>query len=94
MIGFTRAEISTILLGELAVITLVAIPLGLVIGRSFCYLVAASIDQELFRIPVIIHPSTYALAAVVVILATIGSGLIVRRKLDHLDLIAVLKAQE
>ena len=94
VIGFTRAEISMILLGELALLTLVAIPIGLCMGHAFAAMAAKGLDTELYRIPLVIDRSTYGFAALVVIIATIVSSLIVRRNLDHLDLVAVLKSKE
>ncbi len=94
VLGFTRGEISAILLGELGTLTLVAIPLGLLMGYGFAALVAFALATELFRIPLVIHNSTYAFAATVVLVAALVSGLIVRRMLDHLDLVAVLKSRE
>src|SRR5262249_49456990 len=84
VMGFTRAEISGILLGELAVLTLAALPVGLVIGYGFAVLSIAVNDAELFRVPLVIHPSTYAFAATVVLLAAAPSALVVRRRLDPL----------
>lgn len=95
VIGFTRAEISLILLGELALLTLAAIPLGLVLGYGLAALVIGlAYDTELFRIPLVIGRSTYGFAAAVTAAAAVGSGLAVRRLLDRLDLIAVLKSKE
>ncbi len=94
VLGFTRGEISFILLGELAVLTLVAIPLGYAIGGVFCWYVVTSLETDLFRFPFVIEPSTYAFAATVVLVASIISALLVRRKLDRLDLVAVLKTKE
>jgi putative ABC transport system permease protein len=95
VIGFTRAEISLILLGELAVLTLAAIPVGLLLGRGLAALVITlAYDTELFRIPLIIGRSTYGFAATVTMIAALLSGLIVRRLLDRLDLVAVLKSKE
>ena len=94
VIGFSRSEISTILLGELAVVTLLAIPLGLVIGHGMAWWMCQAFDQELFRFPLVISPFTYAFSASVVLLASIISGLLVRRRLDQLDLVAVLKSRE
>jgi putative ABC transport system permease protein len=94
VIGFTRGEISAILLGELAVVTLAAIPLGLLIGRGMCGLTAAAVNEELFRIPIVVSKWTYGFATTVILIATILSALLVRRRLDHLDLIAVLKSRE
>ncbi len=94
VLGFTRGEISYILLGELGVLTLAAIPIGFLIGRGLCAYLIVAVQSELYRIPLILEQSTYAFAATVVILSACISGLIVRRKLDHLDLVAVLKTKE
>ena len=94
VLGFTRAEISYILLGELGILTLIAIPLGLWLGEWMCYFIAHKMQNDLYRVPVVLVPSTYAFAVTVVLISTALSGLIVRRRLDQLDLIAVLKTAE
>lgn len=94
VLGFTRGEISFILLGELAVLTFAAIPMGYVIGEVFCRYITSALETDLFRFPFAIQPSTYAFAATVVLTASLISALLVRRKLDHLDLVAVLKTKE
>ncbi len=94
VLGFTRGEISYILLGELAVLTLFAIPVGLLIGWLLCWYMIQNIPQDLFRVPLIIEPNTYAISAAVVVIASVLSSLAVRSRLDHLDLIAVLKTKE
>jgi putative ABC transport system permease protein len=94
VLGFTRGEISYILLGELALITLLAIPLGLLIGRGMAAYLIAAFSTEMFRMPLVIAPDTYAAAALVVLVAASVSALAVRRRLDRLDLIGVLKTRE
>lgn len=94
VLGFTRAEISVILLGELAILVVVAIPVGLILGHIAAYFIVQSFDTELFRIPFHLESATYARAVLVVAFAALVSALIVRRKLDQLDLIAVLKTKE
>ncbi len=94
VLGYTRGEIAYILLGELGFITLVAIPLGFVIGYYICAYVAYALTTDLYRIPMVIELKTYTLAAAVVIFSAIISGMIVRYKLNHLDLVAVLKTRE
>ena len=94
VIGFSRGEISAIQLGELGVQTVVGIVPGLALGYGFAALITATIDTELFRIPLIVDRSTYAFAAAVVLAAALASGLLVRRMLDRLDLVAVLKSRE
>jgi putative ABC transport system permease protein len=94
VIGFRRAEIAAILLGELALLTALAVPVGLALG----YLMAAgtieAYETELYRIPLLVAPRTFALAAATTVLAAALSGAAVRRRLDRLDLVAVLKTRE
>ena len=94
VLGFTRGEASYILLGELALLTVIAIPPGFVLGRRLCRWMIDNLPHELFRIPLVLEPDTYALAATVVLASAAVSGLIVRRRIDRLDLVAVLKTRE
>jgi putative ABC transport system permease protein len=94
VLGYTRGEISYILLGELAFIALAAIPLGFLVGHALCAYIAEILQSDLFRIPLVIEVKTFALAAAVVLASASISGLIVRHKLDHLDLVEVLKTRE
>jgi putative ABC transport system permease protein len=94
VIGFSRAEISGILLGELAVLTVLALVPGMGLGYVFCIVSTLSLNTEMYRIPLVINPSTHGFACGVIVVAAILSGLVVRRRLDDLDLIAVLKTRE
>ena len=94
VLGFTRAEISSILLGELALLTIAAQPAGIVLGRILSALIVKAYDTELYRFPLVISSRTYAFSVLTVIVAAAVSGLVVRRKLDRLDLVAVLKTRE
>ena len=94
VLGFTRGEVATLLLGEQALLTLLAIPLGFAIGRVFCAWLSAAYQWELFRIPLVITTESHVFALLVVIGAAAASSTIVRRRLDRLDLVAVLKTRE
>ncbi len=94
VIGFTRGEVSRILLGELAVLTVAAVPVGLLLGRLFAAAAASANDTELFRIPLVIQPLTYGIATAVTLVAAVASALVVRRRIDELDLVGVLKTKE
>jgi putative ABC transport system permease protein len=94
VLGYTRGEISYILLGELGVQTLLAIPVGFYIGRGLCAFIYKGFENELFRIPLVIETSTYALAAAVVLVSALISAAVIRVKLNRLDLIEVLKTRE
>jgi len=94
VLGFTRAEVSRVMLTELVILILLAIPLGCVIGYGFAKLVIVSFESDLYRIPFIISSQTYAFSSLVVMAAAIASALIVRRRIDRLDLIKALKTRE
>jgi putative ABC transport system permease protein len=94
VLGYTRGEVSYILLGELALLVFVAVPIGFAIGYALAGVLASQAQTELFRIPLVIEPGTYAFAALVVLSATAVSAMIVRRQVDHLDLVEVLKARD
>jgi len=94
VLGFTRAEISYILLGEVALLTFLALPLGCVIGFGLASLIVHAFETELYRVPLVILPGTYGWAMVIGLAATAVSAFLVRRRVDRLDLIAVLKTRE
>ena len=94
VMGFTTREISSILLSELFVIVAAAIPIGCVIGYVLASGMMTLVDPEVFRIPIVISAKTYGFAAGVVVVAAAASAALVRRRLNHLDLISVLKTKE
>ena len=94
VLGFRRGEVAGVLLTELALLTLIAIPLGWAIGYGFGWLLISSFSSDLYRVPFVIARSTYAKASLVVLVATAVSALIVRRRVNRLDLIAVLKTRD
>jgi putative ABC transport system permease protein len=95
VMGFTRTEISAILLGELAVLVALAVLPGLVMGYFFVWWSTRSmVETELFRIPLYVAPATYGRSVLTVVIAAVISGLAVRRRLDQLNLIAVLKTRD
>jgi putative ABC transport system permease protein len=94
VLGFTRGEVSAMLFAELAIEVLLALPLGLWLGYQFVAWLLAYHATELFRIPPVIAPRSYAIAALVVVAAALASAWIVRRRIDRLDLVGVLKTRE
>jgi putative ABC transport system permease protein len=94
VLGFTRGEISRILLGEIGVLALPAIAAGFALGYLLTGAVAASASGTRMHMPWLVGLQTYGFAALVFAIAAAVSALIVRRRLDHLDLIAVLKARQ
>jgi putative ABC transport system permease protein len=94
VLGFERGEVAYILLGELALLTLVAIPIGFVIGYGLCAYLAFAFDTDLYRVPLVIAKDVYAFAAVVVLVSTLLSAIMIWRNLGQLDMVAVLKTKE
>ena len=94
VLGFTRAEVSVLLLGELAICIAIALPLGMLMGWGLVHLVAELLKSDQFQFPVVIQPRTYAWAAICVVAAGVASALVVRRRIDRLDMVAALKTRE
>ncbi|WP_290637167.1 ABC transporter permease, partial [Aquisalimonas sp.] len=94
VLGYTRGEVSWILLGEIAALTLLAIPLGWLLGTGFAMALSAAMSTDLFRVPFVITPQTYAFAAAGVIVATVLSVLLILRRLRRLDMVSALKTVE
>ena len=94
VLGFTRFEVSYVLLGELAVLAVAALPLGCLLGYGVAALLATAFDGDQFRLPLVIDTSTYGSACLVVLAAAAISAILVRRRIERLDLVAVLKTRE
>lgn len=94
VLGFQRSEVAYILLGELALLTLVAIPLGMLIGYGLCEYMAFKFSTDLYRVPLVLGINVYAFAALVVVISSIISAIMIWRNLAHLDMVAVLKTKE
>jgi putative ABC transport system permease protein len=94
VLGLTRGEVSGMLFAELAIEVALALPLGLWLGNRFVAWLLAFFETDLFSIPPVIAPRSYAIAALVVVAAALASAWIVRRRIDRLDLVGVLKTRE
>jgi putative ABC transport system permease protein len=94
VLGFTRAEVSLLLLGELALGIALALPLGMALGWGLTQTLVELMRTDQFYFPVVIQPRTYAWAALCVLAAGLASALVVRRRIDRLDMVAALKTRE
>jgi putative ABC transport system permease protein len=94
VLGFTRGEVSSVLLIELGVIVALAQPLGWLLGYLLSWSVVKGFDSDLFRIPFVVDQSTFAVASLIVLAVAALSALIVRRRIDTFDLVHVLKTSE
>lgn len=94
VMGFTRGEVAYILLGELGLVTLLALPLGYLFGYELCSYLSSAFRSDLYRIPLVLEADTFAFASSVVLASAIISAILLWRKLNRLDLIGVLKTRE
>lgn len=94
VMGFTRTEVSRVLFVELAIIVFLAQPIGWLIGWGLAWAIAKGLASDLYRFPMIVTSANYATSSLVVLVAAVLSGLIVRRRIDRLDLIRVLKTRD
>lgn len=94
VLGFTRAEVARLLYAELAVIVLLAQPIGWAIGYGFAVAVLAGFSSELYRVPLIVGRDVYATASLIVLASAIGSAALIRGRINRLDMIEVLKTRE
>ena len=94
VLGFTPREVAVLLLGEQALLVAAGIVAGFGLGAAACRALVPLFDRELFRLPFALSDETFGFAAVVTIAAAAVSGLLVARRMRHLDLVAVLKTRE
>jgi putative ABC transport system permease protein len=94
ILGFGRGEVSYILMGEMMLIALIAQPIGWFIGAWIARLMTNNFTSDIYAIPLVLKPGTFTLASLVVLTAAFGSVMIVRRRLDRLDLVSVMKTRE
>jgi putative ABC transport system permease protein len=94
VVGFSLTEVRRVLVGELAILVMVALPFGLLFGRGLALLIMASFSTETVRLPIVINSSTYSIAVSVVLTASILSFTLVSRMIRKLDMVSVLKARD
>jgi len=94
VLGFTRREVTWLLLGEQGVLALVAVPFGFGLGVATAWVLVRQWNTELYRIPLALQGVTFSFAVIVVAIAAIVSGILVARRIGRLDLVAVLKTRE
>ncbi|MPN38975.1 hypothetical protein SDC9_186500 [bioreactor metagenome] len=94
VVGFSRHEVGAVLITELVILGLIAVPLGLLVGTGFATVIVGSVNTETVRLPLVLTASNYAFAVLVVCIAATCSAVVVLRKLHQLDLVGALKAPE
>ncbi|MGB3313229.1 MAG: ABC transporter permease, partial [Albidovulum sp.] len=94
ILGFSRGEVSFILVGETMVLALLAQPFGWLAGMGIAWSLTQGVNSDLYEIPFVIRPATFARASLIVLLTALASALVVRRRIDRLDLVAVMKTRE
>jgi len=94
VLGYRRSEVAYMLLGSLAVLTLVALPLGCGLGVGLAWLLMMQFSNDLYTIPFGMRAATAAQGVLVVMAATTATTLLLARRMHRLDLVRVLKTRE
>lgn len=94
VLGFTRGEVALVLFGEQGILTLLALPIGSAMGYTLCSLITKAYDTDTYRLPLVLSGRSFVFASGVVVLAALATALLVRRRIDRLDLVGVLKTRE
>ena len=94
VVGFSEREVGAVLITELAILALLALPLGLVLGTGFATGIVQAVNTETVRLPVVFTTRNYAFATMVVAMASTVSAVVVLRRLRQLNLVSALKAPE
>lgn len=94
ILGFTRGETAFVLLGELAIITFIALPVGSGLGYFLSFAMSEGFSTDLYQIPPVFVAQSYGYAALPVLVASLYSGWLVKRDIDRIDLVSALKVGE
>ncbi|WP_394693645.1 FtsX-like permease family protein [Hyphobacterium sp.] len=94
VIGFTKGEAAFVLLGELGLIVLIALPVGAILGYGLSYAIAEGFSTDLYQIPAGFSSASLGLAGLAVLAASVFSGWMVKRDSDRADLVSALKSRE
>ena len=94
VLGFRRREVAALLFGEQGALTLAGLPVGVALGVALTTFIARGFESENQRFPVVLPVRTYVMGVLVVLLAAAVAGLLMKRRLDRMDLVAVLKTRE
>ena len=94
VLGFTRGEVGYVLVGELMLLAVAAVPLGWLLGYGFAALIVAGFSSDIVSMPLIVDRRTYAFATILVLATALAAALVVRRRLDAVDLVSALKQKE
>ncbi len=94
VLGFRRGEVAFMLVGEIMLLAVLALPVGWVLGYGFAWLTAQGFSSDLFTIPLVVERRTYGLASIIVFASALASALIVKRRLDRIEIATALKQKE
>lgn len=94
VLGFGHGECAYILCGELVILALAAVPLGVLGGQALAYGLVEAYSREELRLPATISARSYGVALTAYFAAVLLGGMLVVRRVWSLDLVAVLKTRE
>jgi len=94
VLGFTNREVAGVLFAELAIVVLIAQPLGWLFGYLIGLAMVAAFSSDLYRVPFVMGREVFATASLIVLAAALLSAFAIRGRINNLDMIEVLKTRE
>lgn len=94
VLGFSKTEVARLMVGEQALLLFMSLPLGAALGWLLVWGLSVGLRSDQFQFPVVVWPRTYALGALSVSVASLGTSMLVWRRIQQLDMVAALKARE
>ncbi len=94
VLGYFRSEVGLVLLGELALLVLLAMPLACLFGYGLAKLMTTLFSSDLFRLPFAPGRASYGWSVLIVLLAAAATSGTMVGRIRKLDMVRVLKARE
>jgi putative ABC transport system permease protein len=94
VLGFSPIECAYILCGELLLLALVAVPIGLAGGFALAHALVAAFTRQDFYLPFVISPGGLGLAFTTYLAAVALAIAMVAQRIWRFDLVAVLKTRD
>ncbi|MHC4957486.1 MAG: ABC transporter permease [Planctomycetota bacterium] len=94
VLGYTRREVSFILVGENLTLVAAGLVPGIALGAGFSWLLSVAYDTDLFRFPFVLRPDSIFTTIIVVLGFAVLANAAAVRRLKHQDLVEVLKERE
>jgi putative ABC transport system permease protein len=94
VLGFHKSEVGAVLAGEVALLTLLSLPVGCLLGYALVAMIVSFFSTDLYRLPFAVEPKTYGYAVIAILIAAMVSGMAAAYRLAEINLLDVLKERQ